>query len=368
MKGLVILLGALSFFVQSAVAAPAPRERQSDPNRLWRAFPLEPASAKQSAPKKSLTARPAQAPKPAAANAEPGGSDLPGTLMIVALAGGAMAVSLVFLVSGLPGDRRFRLITTSTKGAPVSSFIRRRSDERSEGNTPDKTADEAPVRIGDSVTPFTMHQPDAEGGPPDESGTRDEAVEADSAASSGLSYDEFGQRIANVLRAAEENSAQLLAASRAEAQAIRETAELEAREARAQLDVETAERRSESERVRAEANRYAEERRRTAELEAQQTQAEAETEARSLRETGEGIRRRLEEKGIARRQELLEASSSIESQLREALTTCREVATEIERLLGDDEPELDAELLAEVRDSEQPLPVKLFGEPVESGQ
>ena len=366
MKALVILLGAVSIFVQSAVAAPAPHERQSDPSRLWHAFPLEPAPAKQSALKQSHTPPPAPDSQLAAANAEPD-RYLLGALSIVALAGGATVALLVFFASRPPGDRRFRLIITSTKGVPVSSFIRRRSDERSEGKTPDTTAVEAPVRIGDSVTSYTMHQPDAESGPPDESGTPDEAVEPDSAASSAVSYDEFGQRIANVLRSAEENSAQLLGAARAEAEAIRETAELEAREARTQLDAETAERRSESERVRAEANRYAEERRRTAELEAQQTQAEAETEARSLRETGEGIRRRLEEKGLARRQELLEASSSIESQLREALTTCRDVAAEIERLLGDDEPELVEDLLAEVGEPEHPLPVELFGEPTVSG-
>ncbi len=158
-------------------------------------------------------------------------------------------------------------------------------------------------------------------------------TEPDNAAASAPIYDEVAQKIANVLRAAEENSVELLAAARADAQAIRGSAEREAHEARAQLAAEVAKRRSESELIRAEANRYAEERRLTAEREAQQTQAEAEADVRSLRESGQELRQHF-----------------------------REVSELIERLLGEFEPDVDEQLLTEVQETERAL--RSLGDPL----
>ena len=357
MRSLVVVLAALSICAPSAVAASPPRERQSDLSPLWRTFPLEPSTT-QSVPASSPTPRFGPARPPVGARAQPGGNGRSGTFVILAAAAAAIAV-FFFLAFRLPGDRRIRLLTPSTKGAPVSSFIRgRRSDDRADGEIPEPPRTR-PVQIGDAVTSYSMQD-----GSQVESGTS----AADSELPPEVSYDEFGQRVANILRVAEENAAELVEAARIEAQTIRDTAELDAQETRARLEAETAEQRSESERVRAEANKYAEDRRRTVKLEAARTQAEAEAEAKSLREAGEAIRKSLEEKGIARRQELLEASSSIEARLREALTTCHGVAAELERWLGEDEPELDEELLAEVREAKPALPEELFEEVVEVGE
>jgi len=348
----VFLLALTLVIVQPPGAASASRERQPNPNRLWGAFPLAPAQKQPGAragSKTRPTFRPPQSP--AATQPEPGG-DSNDIVMVLVLSGTAVAVALVFLATRRFGDGRIPLspsMAITKKGVPpVSSFIRRRSDGQSETKAAE-AADDVPGRaLGDAVTSYTLKRPGDPGTPQDE--PRGEGSSEHAGVAEPVSYDELGQKIANVMRAAEENSAQLLAEARSQAQSIREAAELEAREARAQLDAETAERRAESERIRADASRYAEERRRTADLEAHQTRTEAEAEARSLREAGEGMRRRHEEKGIARRQELLEASGSIEEQLREALTTCRDVATEIERLIGEPSVELDEELLTEVKD------------------
>ena len=152
-------------------------------------------------------------------------------------------------------------------------------------------------------------------------------------------YDEVAQKIANVLRAAEENSVELLASASEDARMIRDEAERDAQEMRAQLDAEVAERKSESELVRAEANKYAEERRLTAEREARQTQAQAEADVSSLRESGEELR-----------QYFLEASEVLA------------------RLLGEsDEPELEEELVAEVRARSESVARRTPGDPPRKG-
>jgi hypothetical protein len=350
------LLASVFVFVHPPGAASASRERQPGPSRLWHAFPLAPVPKQHGATAGSKTRPVFQQPHTTVATQLESGNSWTDIAVIVGLSGVAVAVALVFLAARRFGGVRIRLASfmpKTKKGAPlVSSFIRRRSDEQSETKAAE-AAGEVPGRaLGDAVTSYTLHQPGDSAAPLDESPASESSGHA--SVPEPVSYDELGQKIANVLRAAEENSAQLLAEARSQAQAIRDAAELEAREARAQLDAETAERRAESERIRADANRYAEERRRTADVEAHQTRTEAEAEARSLREAGEGMRRRLEEKGIARRQELLEASGSIEKQLREALTTCRDVSSEIERLLGESSVELDEELLTEVKELESP--------------
>ena len=128
---------------------------------------------------------------------------------------------------------------------------------------------------------------------------------------------------------------ELVASASEEARMIRDEAEREAQEVRARLEAEVAERKSESELVRAEANKYAEERRLTAEREARQTQARAEAEVSSLRESGEELR-----------QYFLEASDVLA------------------RLLGEsDEPELEEELVAEVRARSESVARRTPGDP-----
>jgi flagellar biosynthesis GTPase FlhF len=264
------------------------------------------------------------------------------TLGLVMLAGGAAAVLMLVLLAGKP-------IPTKKGVTPMSSFIRRRSEDRSEGEPTAGVAPEASSRVEEAVTSYTLRSAAT---PSEDSGLAGEP--GGSVNPPGLSsYDELGQTIANVLRTAQNEAAQLLAAARAQAQSVRYAAEMEAKEARARFDAEMAESRSESERIRAEANRYAEDRRTEADLEANETRNDAETEARKLREAGEAMRRSLEEKGLARRQELIEASSAMESRMREALTTCHEVAAKIEKLVGEEPPELEEVLLQEVQEVQE---------------
>lgn len=345
MKATLVLLASLFVLVHPAGAATAP-EREPDPSRLWSEFPLVPVPEKRPAPARIKTPR-ASPPPPAPVAARPERATV-SPLLVALITGAAAALTLVIVVTRSFVLGHFRPIAVNMKGVPsVTSFIRRHSDDQSDNKRPPaETVDDVPARpLGEAVTSYTMHQPGAEPAPEDEPHGVPLAQ--------GVSYDELGQRIANVLRAAEENAAALLAAARAEAQAFRETAEREAREVRSQLDTETAEQRAESERVRAEANKYAEDRRRGAEQEVEHARSEAEAEARSLREAGEAIKRQLEEKGAARRQELLEASASIESRLHYARTTCLDVAAEIEQLLGDEPADdLEEALFAEVQEAD----------------
>ena len=311
------------------VGAAASDEPADDPTRLWQEFPLAPPAEREKprAPSATLPTRPPHESPAVGAAAD--GQERPSLVLTVAMLGGLTAILAFALLAARS--------TTTTKGVhTMSNFIRRFS----EGSHGDAPGDEL-SRI--DVTSYTLL-----------GDSKDDATISSAAGSPTFaSYDEVGEKIANVLRAAEENAAQLLSSARAEAQSIRDAAEFEAGEARAQYEAEIAERRSESERIRADANRYAEDRRRAADLEANETLAAAETEARKLRQTGEAIRRDLEEKGAARRQELIEASSNMEDRLRDALATCYEVTRNIESLLGEESQELDEELLDEVREVER---------------
>jgi hypothetical protein len=253
---------------------------------------------------------------------------------VLALAGGTSLALILVLFA-------FRPLPTKKGDISMSNFIRRRS----EGPASERVGDpgDAPSRVDEAVTSYTLHDVQAK-----EPGDENDAI----AARGIVSYDELGQTIANVLRSAQDNAAQITATARAQAQSIQEAAEAQAKEARVQLETEMAERRAESERIRADANRYAEERRRDADIEANQLRVDAEAEARKLRNSGEAARRTLEAKGLARRQELMEASSSMEARLRDALETSRAVTGQIEELLGKG-AKLDEELLEEVRGVDQ---------------
>lgn len=299
---------------------------QPNPEPLWRAFPLTTERDRQVRDGTSSTSF--RAP-PASLPAEPARSSTARTV-VLGLVGGASLVLLVALLA-------FRPLPTRKGGITMSNFIRRRSESPTDERPRD--LEDRPSRVDEAVTSYTMH---------DVVEQRDVSEQAAAVARGIVSYDELGQTIANVLRSAQDNAAQITATARAQAQSIREAAEAQAKEARLQLEAEMAERRAESERIRADANRYAEERRRDADAEANQLRADAETEARKLRDAGEAARRTLEAKGLARRQELMEASASMEARLRDALETSRAVTGQIEELLGK-EAKLDEELLSEVR-------------------
>jgi hypothetical protein len=336
-RGTAAIFAALLVSLLAPVAGVGADKPKASPTPLWRAFPLRPEADRQ-APRGDAAASFRTPRAPAAATPAPGDGGGDRTLLVLALAGGASILFLLALLAARP--------VPTTKGVfTMSSFIRRRTDGQSGGEPAEVT--ELPSRVDKAMTSYTMR---SEGEVPPPEPVFDE--EGSPAGARGIvSYDELGQTIANVLRSAQDNAAQVVSTARAQAQSIREAAEAQAKEARVQLEAELAERRAESERIRADANRYAEDRRRDADQEANQLRADAEVEARKLREAGEAIRRTLEEKGLARRQELMEASSSMEARLRDALETCRTVTGTIEELL--DEPDLDEDLLNEVREAEE---------------
>jgi colicin import membrane protein len=203
-------------------------------------------------------------------------------------------------------------------------------------------------------------------------------VDSEPAASASM-YDEVAQKIANVLRAAEENSVELLASASEDARMIRDEAERDAQEMRAQLEAEVAERKSESELVRAEANKYAEERRLTAERDAQEMRAQLDAEVAERKSESELVRaeanKYAEERRLTAEREARQTQAQAEadvSSLRESGEELRQYFLEasevLARLLGEsDEPELEEELVAEVRARSESVARRTPGDPPRKG-
>jgi len=182
--------------------------------------------------------------------------------------------------------------------------------------------------------------------------------------------DDLGPRILNVLRAAQDEAAQLVAAAQDEAaqlvaaaqdeaaqlvaaaqdeaQAIRENAEAETAELRDRLESEMRDRRRQLTVLRNEADRYADEHRREADLDASRIRAEAEAEVMARRKELDVAKGKLEEEG-QRRQELIDASRAVEHWLSGTVSTLREVVAKLETVLEAPPAELDQTLLQEAQ-------------------
>jgi hypothetical protein len=124
-------------------------------------------------------------------------------------------------------------------------------------------------------------------------------------------YEELGQRVTNILNAAEESAA----AIRTEAQQEAATMRREAQEEAAAASRETARRRQE------------------AEQEAKKKIADAEAEGRTTREAAERAAREMELEMIRRRDELRAEVRSIEEQRQRALLELRDIVADLQSVL-----------------------------------
>jgi hypothetical protein len=239
---------------------------------------------------------------------------------VVALTGGVLAASLLIFRERLRPNR---------KGVPD---LMRRGFAREEGDP--EPRERGGSSLDDAMTAYSLVRTnDAESRVIAEE--RTSSLNPPAAAEATISYDRLGQSIANMLRAAENEATQLLAAARAEAQAIRDEAEKETQDARAGFEGEMAARREETTRLRNDAERFADEKRREADREAGQIRTEAQAQARQHLQEGKAAKQRLEAEGRMRQQELAEASRLVEERLPGALTACREVVGQLEELVGE---------------------------------
>jgi hypothetical protein len=290
------------------------------------------------------------------------------------LAGAFVVVTLIFFATRFLTDSLLFAASATVKGVPaVSKLFRRHHDEDEATPSEDEKLEAAPEHgrpVADLVTSYTAYRSTV-AGPAEPAATEGEpssapaparadtaTQEAEPAAgqaeiASPGKYADLGQRIADVLRVAEESSEQLLAEARADAAGIRAQAESDAEELRRRTEQELTEERKQLARLRSEAEAYAEQRRQSADEEASTIRGEAEGDARALREEGEEIRRRLEQEGTARQQQLTTTASEIETRLRQALDTSRSVAAELERLLNGGPSDEDDATLAEAMELQQ---------------
>ena len=230
----------------------------------------------------------------------------------------------------------------------VSGFIRRHFD-REDGALEADAGGGSP--LDDAMTAYSLVRS------PENStesrviteGTTD-PTNLDAGAQPPASYDDLGQTIANMLRAAENEAAQVLDSARAEAQAVRDKAEREVEGARASLERELTERHQEATRLREDAERYAKERRSDIEREAGQIRTEAQAQARKHRQEGKAAKQRLVAEGRKRQEELAEASRLVEERFRGALTACREVVGQLEELVGERPAQLQEALHQEAHE------------------
>ena len=370
MRAGIALLIVLSLAAGAGVAQA--QNDKADPSKLWKEYPLAPD------PVPIPDEQPAPPAVPTITNAPviqgPAEENrISGAAAIAALFAGALVlVTLIFFATRFLTDSLLFAASATVKGVPAVSKLFRRHNDDDEATPPEddrlEAGSESGRPVADMVTSYTAYrstvapaaEPEApaksaapkESAAPEPSSSR-ESVQ-DEVVSAGR-YADLGQRIADVLRVAEESSEQVLADAQSEADRIREEAVAAVQDMRSRAEEESKNRLAETERLRVEVEAYVEERRRAADEQAAAIRAEAETEARAMREAGEEIRRRLEQEGIAKQQQLHAATTAIETRLREAMTTSLSVASEIKGLLNGAKPDEDEDdaTLAEALEVQQ---------------
>ena len=224
----IVVVGLALSLVQSAPAIAA-KSPQPDPTPLWRAFPLRGDSGKQQ-PHTTVGSPKRSQPRGDSSDSHGGGAER--AALMIALGAGMLA--LLVLIS------RPRLAGTKKGVMSMSGFIRRDSPseheeahEASRNEEADDTGERGGSSLNEAMTTYSLLRP------PD--GNRE--IEHDEAPPIA-NYEDLGQTVANILKAAEAEATQVLGAARAEAQAIREEAKSTAEANRAALDAEMEGRRS----------------------------------------------------------------------------------------------------------------------------
>ena len=151
------------------------------------------------------------------------------------------------------------------------------------------------------------------------------------------SHADLGDRVAGVIKAAEEVGAQIRADALEEASVIKRQAEEAAVTAIREAAKERDELRATSEAyaadVRLTGENYATDRRREAEAEAAKLLAEGEAQARALREAAEEMALRIETNALRRREEIEERSRAVEAKLRRFQVGLASISEDVAGLL-----------------------------------
>jgi len=168
-------------------------------------------------------------------------------------------------------------------------------------------------------------------------------------AQAGRPSQAVGDRVSEVIRAAEELAEQIRADAHHEATQIKTTAQQAHAKATQQLGEELSAMKAAAEAEAAEIKRtselYASDHRRSAEAATAKLLAEAETQARAMREAAEQMAMQIETTALRRREELEERTSLVETGLRRFQSGLREISKELDELL--DTPRAKAGTLLE---------------------
>jgi hypothetical protein len=379
---LVCCLVAASFCAPASLAQSdeeqrtTTRERQArPPGKLWERFPLGEPARQRASP---TAVRPSSQPRPVPIAFESEGDELGGgelvrlVLLLVGLAALVLLGPAVFmLVRPRPPAKADVAVAASPVFATPPAFVALQRErllgamrrpgtiqarvltaravamEALEWNSVSFDAEGRQELVEEKIV-----RPVADGGDRGDPAVRDEPVQQEP---THRDYAQFGDRVASVLRAAEEAAEQIRADARAAAQGMTRQAEQEAKarleQSRGEADRLRAEADAESRNTRESAQAYTANHRREAEEHAARLLSEAETQARTSREAAEAMVHRIEESARALEEEVREQERMIRGRMQRYLAGLKDVSTQIEAVLG--ETERDAPPLVEALNVER---------------
>jgi hypothetical protein len=301
-----------------AHTAPAQEQPRPGLGELWEEYPLGPAT--------STDVQPTQEPSPPAAPTSPPvpSSGTNWTPLALGAAGGVGLLALLAAGALVATARRraLRPATTSSYGDARDELIARAHALAKEAEEcdilPEGQRDEGVWGMTETVD----H---------DLSSASETPREANP-------YADIGERVAEVLAAAETAANEFLDDARRTGEQLLEAARQEAEDVRRKAAAYEAD-------TREAVDSFAANRRREAEREVQQQLVDSETQARATRQAAEAMARQIEEEGKRRGEELREEAKSLEERLKKALLGLRRMTVEIEQLLAPASE--DAESLAD---------------------
>jgi hypothetical protein len=334
------------------------RERQvRPPGKLWDEFPLgEPTTTRRPAAPPSV--RLSSQPRPVPIALESGGDELGGgelvrlLLLLVGLAAVVLLGPAVFLLArprrpaearvavALPpafvAMQRERLLGVMRRPGTIEARVHAARAVAIEALQWDNVSFDAEGR--QEPVEEKIVRPVADGGDKGKPAVHDEPVQEEPAL---RDYTQFGDRVASVLRAAEEAAEQIRADARAAAQQMTHQADQEAKarleESRREADRLRAEAHAESRSTREAAEEYAASHRGEAEEQAARLLSDAETQARASREAAEAMVQRIEESARSLDEEVREQERMIRGRMQRYLAGLRDASGQIEALLGETE-------------------------------
>jgi hypothetical protein len=357
---LLVALAAATVDAPAAGEKPAPK-----PGVLWQEYPLGDkrltgTTATRPAPTLPATKRgggqtsvltPPDRSQPRSTDGSSGSAGLPIGSVALGAAGAVLALAFVTFLYVRSRRRRVDVYAEAAVAGPLATITlaatRLESRRRARGV-------EHRLPAWDKSTTKTRRRAAVT----DQLDERVEAGVAGEAKDSRQSHTDVGDRVAGVIRAAEELAEQIRSDVHQEAAQIKREAEDARGAAMRELASEQDELRAAAEAHAAEIRRtgetYATEHRREAEAEATKLVGEAETQARAMREAAEQMAMRIETTALQRREELEERTRVVETRLRRFQKGLRQMSTDLDELL---EPgRAQDETILEVLDVDQRQP------------